>query len=388
MSSWVIADLRNERPWDIDRLVLKAFAWRSSSPLRRLDEITLELPAIESAEPGYPVITPRGIDNVTGVLRRRERKYVGSAFRVGGFGRALRQGDLLVPPSDTPVLLVNEDMLGSMASSQFIALRPDAVDAYWLWGALNSRSGRTLRRLVTSGASGMIDVKAALRCMEIPIPTIGEQRDAAQRLAGIERGLRGQEVEAPTTWWKISDLRGHRWRFALASANPSLLQDGEPLSKYCDVLRGRSYRQREGDSTLDSAYLLPIATGTFLAGRGNELARVAPESIIAQPGDVLVAVIGDRPLAQVVREPMAVSSSVYLLRPHPLHLGPAIATFLNSPVGLARWRFLSLDGIAPFMRMSDLREFPVPAGSLYARGDRAIPPGPLDLQLESILWPS
>ncbi len=113
-----------------------------------------------------------------------------------------------------------------------------------------------------------------------------------------------------------------------------------------------------------------------------------PNSVVAEPDDVLVAVIGERPLARVVVDPMLVSDTVYRLRPNERAYGPAIASFLNSATGLARWRFLALDGTVPQMRLSDLRQFPVPAGALEVQTAELLPVGPLDVQLENVLWPS
>lgn len=388
MTSWAVTDLRGERTWDIDRFTVEAYVWPSQAPLLRLDEVTRVLVPGEDADPEYPVITPRCIDNVSGVLRRRDRSYVGPAFRVGGYGRSLQPGDILLPPFDAPALLVNESLMGSLVSSQFLTLRAEAVDPYWLWGVLNSRSGRSLRRLLTAGASGRLGVHSALLTMQVPVPPAAEQHSAAATLATIEFGLRGQEAEAPTTWWKVGDLRGSEWRFALAAANPALHQDGEPLSQYADVFRGRQSRSRDDEIPGEGDAVLPLATGMFLAGRRTEVAPVLHDSLIAQPGDVLVASIGERPMAQVVGQSMVVSNTVYLIRPHSPERAPAIARFLNGVTGSARWRFLALDGMIPQMRLSDLRSFPVPAGALDEFADIDLPVGPLDAQIESILWPS
>ena len=141
--------------------------------------------------------------------------------------------------------------------------------------------------------------------MKIVVPSLDEQRSAAYRLVAVEQRLRGQEQEGPTTWWRVTDLRGQQWRFALASANPSLMQEGEPLSNYCEIVRGRQSRPREDQPMNPSTDMLPLATGMYLAGRRDEAAPVLPNSLIAEPGDVLVAVIGERPLAQVVSQPDA-----------------------------------------------------------------------------------
>lgn len=390
MSTWTLTDLRNRLTWDIGRLAIDAFTWPADALRFQLGEVAHVLSAVEEAEPNFPVITPLSIDNVTGVLRRRRRGYIGAAFRVGGFGRALQPGDLLVPTTDVPALFVNEKLRGSLASSQFLALRPDfsVVDSYWLWGVLNSGSGRSLRRLVTAGTSGRLDAAAALLSMQIPVPTLEDQRSVAHRVAAIEERLREQEYEGPTTWWRAADLRDKEWRFVLASANPSLMLDGEPLGDYCEVARGRQSRPRENGHSNLLVEMLPLATGTHLAGRRDEVAAVLPSSLIAEPGDVLVARIGERPLACVVREPMVVSDTVYRLRPNDRMLAPAIASFLNSATGLARWRFLALDGMVPQMRLIDLRRFPVPAGALDLQATDALPTAPLDIQMESILWPS
>lgn len=390
MSTWVLADLRRKRSWDIESLAVDAFTWPADTPLRQLGDVAHVLSAVEEVEPEFPVITPQSIDSVTGVLRRRLRGYIGAAFRVGGFGRALQSGDLLIPPTDVPALFVNERLIGSLASSHFLAVRadPSVIDSYWLWGALNSRSGRALRRLLTAESSGKLEATAALLRMKLPVPSLEEQRAAAYPLAAIEQRLRGQEQEGPTTWWRAADLRGQQWRFALASANPSLMQDGEPLGDYAVITRGRQSRSR-GDQPVDPvAGVLPLATGMYLAGRRDEVAPVLTDSLIAEPGDVLVAVIGERPMAQVVSQPMLVSDTVYRIRPNEWMLAPAIASFLNSAIGLARWRFLALDGTVPQMRLSDLRQFPVPTGALDVQAGDLLPAGPLDAQLESILWPS
>ncbi|BDI22304.1 hypothetical protein [Herbiconiux sp. L3-i23] len=389
MSTWALTDLRSKRTWDIGSLAIDAFSWPVDEPLRRLDEVAYILSAVEEAEPDFPIITPQSIDTVTGVLRRRRRGYIGAAFRVGGFGRALQPGDLLVPPNDVPVLFVNETLAGSLASAQFLAVRPDpsVIDAQWLWGLLNSRSGRSFRRLVTADSSGKRDATAALLRMKIPVPGLTEQRSVAYQLAAIEQSLRGQEQEGPTTWWRVSDLRGQEWRFALASANPSLMQEGDPLGDFCEIVRGRQSRSRD-EPLNTSVGVLPLATGMYLAGRRDEVAPVLPNSLIAEPGDVLVAVIGERPLARVVVDPMLVGDTVYRIRPNERAFAAAIASFLNSAIGLARWRFLALDGTVPQMRLSDLRQFPVPVGALAAQTADIFPVRPLDVQLDSILWPN
>ncbi|MBN9632779.1 MAG: hypothetical protein J0I18_19600 [Actinobacteria bacterium] len=285
---------------------------------------------------------------------------------------------------------MNETLIGSLASSQFLAIRPDplVVDSYWLWGVLNSRSGRALRRLVTAESSGKVEATAAMLRMELPVPSLEDQRVAAYPLAAIEQRLRGQEQEGPTTWWRVTDLRGEQWRFALASANPSLMREGEPLGDYSEIVRGRQSRSREHEPLDPSLGVLPLATGMYLAGKRDEVAPVLPNSLIAEPGDVLVAFIGERPLAQVVSQPMLVSDTVYRIRPHERALAPAIASFLNSAIGLARWRFLALDGTVPQMRLTDLRQFPVPVDALELQAMDVLPAGPLDAQLEGILWPS
>ncbi|WP_157535925.1 hypothetical protein [Microbacterium sp. Root166] len=390
MSNWVLTDLRSKRTWDIGSLAIDEFAWPANQPLLQLGEVAHTLSAVEEAEPDFPVITPLSIDSVTGVLRRRQRGYIGAAFRVGGFGRALQPGDVLVPSTNVPALFVNETLTGSLASAQFLAIRPDpsVIDSHWLWGVLNSRSGRSLRRLVTAESSGKLDATAALLRMKIVVPSLDEQRSVAYRLVAVEQRLRGQEQEGPTTWWRVTDLRGQQWRFALASANPSLMQEGEPLSNYCEIVRGRQSRPREDQPMNPSTDMLPLATGMYLAGRRDEAAPVLPNSLIAEPGDVLVAVIGERPLAQVVSQPMLVSDTVYRVRPSERMLAPAIASFLNSAIGLARWRFLALDGTVPQMRLTDLRQFPVAADALEVQAAEVLPVGPLDAQLESILWPN
>ena len=390
MSIWAPIDLRGTRTWDIESLAIDAFAWPTDAPLRHLGDVAEVLSSSEEAEPDFPVITPQSIDAVTGALRRRKRGYIGPAFRIGGSGGALQFGDLLMPPTDVPLLFVNETLDGSLASAQLLAVRPKSVviDGLWLWGLLNSRSGRSLRRLMTAESSGKLDATAALLRMKIPVPDLDEQQSVARQIAAIEQSLRGQQVEGPTTWWRIAELGAQEWRLALASANPSFLQHGDPLGNFCEILRGRQSRPSDKEPMDRLADVLPLATGMHLAGRRDEVATVLPHSLIAEPGDVLVAAIGERPLARVVSDPMLVSNNVYRLRPNDLTTTAAIASFLNSATGLARWRFLALDGTVPYMRVSDLRLFPVPEGAFEVHCADVLPSGPLDAQLESVLWPT
>lgn len=388
MSSWTVTDLSRWRTWNFDEMMVEAFKWPSREPTRPLSALTVVLFPEEEIDPDFPIITPRGIDDVTGILRRRYRGHVGVGFRVGGFGRALEPGDLLVPAFDAPVLFVNETLVGSLASSQFLAFRPVGVEPLWLWGVLNSSSGQSLRRLLTVNSDGKADSHVALSGMQIPLPDAETQHVAAQVLALVELSLRNQEVEAPTTWSKVTNLRGAQWRFALGAANPALLQEGEPLSSYCSVVRGRLAQRREREWLDLATGVLPEATGVFLAGRSNALAPVTSKSTVVQPGDVLASVIGERPRARVVDQAMVASSSVFVIRPNDPGTGPAIANYLNSAAGLARWRFLALDGIVPQMSLSDLRAFPIPEEVLVQSTAVLPSPGPLGANLERLLWPS
>lgn len=387
MSDWTTIDLVEQRNWDPVFLMLDQFRWPAEWPTEPLDSLAITLKPKVDAQAGTPVITLAGFDRVTGALKSRSRKYQGPAYQVDDREEGLRVGDVLVPPSDGPVLFVSPHLLGSLVSARYLAIRPMRVPGIWIWAVLNSQSGRSLRRRLTGYQHGTAAVRVALRSIEIPLPPNDRIVHTLPLLEGLEHATRGKEEAGRGSWWTTVDLTQVPWFLALGTPHPERLTSGDSLDTYCDsIVRGVSIDRNA--ATEPGPDLLPVASGRVLAGKPiRNYVPADSARVIAEPGDVLVGVIGERANARVVDQPMVVASTVYLLRPKARDLGPRLVRFLNGTEGLARRRLASHSVFIPQINVSDLRRMRVPVGALEEEGT-PLDAGPLDQQLEELLWPS
>jgi hypothetical protein len=387
MSSAVL-DLREQSTWDPQSLTAAALRWPTNLPLCQLQEVS-DLVAPDSVVlEGAQVISPGGLDLTSGGIRRRSRTYQGSAFQISRHGPGLCVGDLLVPPSpSSPVLLVTEDMVGSVVSGAFRGLRPMPGLSLWLWAVLNSESGQTARSLLATGSSRMT-LGAGLS--ELAVPLAAEPARLVGELAALQEATRIPEVEGRTTWWSTADLRELGWQTALATPTPEVLSQGVPLGSLCEsIQRGRPVRPQEV-SVVDRPNWIPIADIAFLGGKPARkwLPADAVAAIVATPGDVLVAAVGRLPHAVTATTNVVVDRNVFVVRLRHPDRAVALARYLNGTEGLGLRQILLSGAFVPSLRIADLGRLPVSMSELqrlaYAPEDVKVEP--LARRLERLLW--
>ena len=390
MITSAVVSLGGEPSWDPVHLTASAFRWPSEdSGTAAIGDLVTTLLPDGWVDKDVPIITPGGLDPVSGGIRRRSRKYRGPAYRVRASGRGLLPGDLLVPLTpEIPAMLVRPDLVGSMVSQSFLALRPRDDLGLWLWGVLSSRSGRTARSYKATNALGRPSSRAALLDLQVPLPPALEGRTPLQeRIAHIELQTHRSEEEAAETWWRTADLRGTDWQQQLIAPDPAALSNGIPLRDLCtEIMRGRPVRQ-EAITDRPEPGSLPLTDISVIDGKRARrwVLPGAKPPIVAHPGDVLVAAVGNRPHAYLVTEITAVDRNLWLLRLVNGDLGPGLVRYLNGEVGYGVRQLLLTGRYLPGLRKDHLSALPVPLETLQDPGPGE-PGVPLDLQLEQALW--
>jgi len=381
-----ILDLRSEANWEPGRLTAEAFRWPVDFPQVFLRDIAVRRAPRSFADAGAPVVGPGDLDPVSGGIRRRGRKYQGSVYQVGA---ELRHGDVLLPRTGAgPALFVTERLRGALISSRFHALRPgDEALGLWLWGLLSSESGRQWRATLTSATVLAATELTAILDASIPLPPLAQVRSLVDRLHEVQATTQIAEEEAVETWWQTADLRAVEWRIALATPRPAELTDGEPLADYCvEVRRGRN--TRSGALEAEAPGYLPVADVSMLGGKPPRR-WISPDdtpAVIAEPGDVLVAGLGNYAHARVAEVPVVADGHVVVLRLRNPELAPALARYLNGQAAY-RIRQLLLTGTTiPSLSLTDLKRFPVPDHAFSL--DESPDPRPLASRLEQVLWQS
>lgn len=392
MIASVVASLSGERSWDPAYLTSSTLQWPGgNSRTATLGELAVPLMPDSWVDRDVPVITPGGLDPVGGGIRRRSQKHRGPVFQVRSSGEhGVRPGDLLVPLApEMPALLVRPDLVGSMASPTFLALRPHNGLGLWLWGVLSSRTGRAARSYLATRAVSRTSSRSALLELQVPLPPAQEdlRLPLDEHLARIELHTHRAEEEATETWWRIADLRGIDWQLQLATPTPSVLDDGVPLSDLCaEIVRGRPV-PKEAISSRPAPDLLPVTDISVIGGKpARRWVPLGPNPpIVAHPGDVLVAAVGNRPHAFLVTETTAVDRNLWLLRLRNAEHGPGLVRYLNGETGYGVRQLLLTGAFIPGLRKDNLSGLPVPPEALD-NPERNEPFVPLDLQLEQALW--
>lgn len=221
------------------------------------------------------------------------------------------------------------------------------------------------------------------------MPTLAERRDLLTRIADIEQTTHLEEEEPPQTWWHVADLQEVTWHVALATPDPSPLQDGTPLEMLCgEISRGRDTR-RNALAEAAPEYL-PVADVSVLGGKPPRRWVPASDtsSIVARPGDLLVAGLGNYAYATVASKDSIADQHVYVLRLRDVARGPAIAAYLNSQRGYSVRQMLLTGTTVPSLRGADLARIPIPEEALRAPVQPKTPPVPLARRLENVLWGS
>lgn len=380
-----IVDLRKEPDWDPGRLVAKAFRWPLQWPSLRLDEIGTRIEPRLFVEQGSQVIVPEGLDRVHGGVRRRTTKYQGAGHLVGGDPGNLQPGDVLVPArADLPALMMHGDLFGSTVSGGFSAYRfTSRADAYWVWAVLSSVAGRAFRRaFLTDSLSAR---RARIGDAALPWPDDETRARMVSPLVAVESQSHGQEEDAVATWWTTADLRRIEWKIALATPEPERLFDGVPLADLAiEIKPGKSF-DRNTTLTAPADGALPMMTGSGLAGRPITRWMIeTPTSSVAEAGDLLIAVVGERANARVVEKRSIIDSGVYRVRLAEPHLTEAVAAFLNGQAGYGL-RNILLFGVIPRVSLRDIGQIRIPEPVLRGDApDRQLEP--LAEWLERLLW--
>ncbi|NCD18808.1 MAG: hypothetical protein EOL89_02315 [Actinobacteria bacterium] len=381
-------DLRGEPDWDPARLILTRLSYPGRPALVSLAEVSEMIPPATMIDYGVPVITPASIDPVRGGVRRRSRRFAGRSYHVGAGKDALQVGDLLVPNSpDIPAVYVSDDLKGSTVASTFTAMRPTGGASLWLWAVLNSESGIAVRRLVADTAFAKSSSRGSIASILVPEPPNLVQSGRLAALASVEETTRGNEVEPIGTWWSFVNLTGASWAERLATGVIPQDVNSVPLNSLCAIERGRSATEEStGDPNNEGT--LPLIEIGVLSGRApsRRIALGRQNVTLAEPGDVVLAAIGDWAYATVLEEPAVIHRNVYRLRFHDPAIGPAVARYLNRQEGF-RTRQAFLSGVTiKSLTKGNLTRFPIPSDVLVPQPTQVSDGRPLSVRLEETLW--
>lgn len=378
-------DLRGRPTWDTGILTTETFRWPTDAPRVALGELVTQVVSSSIVEAGVQVITPASLDAAIGGVRRRSLRYQGSVFQVM---RDLQIDDVLVPPNaEAPVLLVTEALRGALVSSRFTALRPSGnVIPLWIWAVLNSSSGRDLRQRLSLGGLDVGGAKARLLDLAFPVPSLAHQIEVEPTLRAIESTTHIDEDEAPSTWWRVTNLRGGEWRLLLASPQPERLDEGEPLGDYAEKIEQGTAVGRDDITDVPDAGT-PVIDGAVLAGGILKRWAKSPDrrGVMAMPRDILVAAIGNRAHATVANEASVIDRNVIRIQLKDPHQAEAVAQYLNGSAGYGLRQMLLRGSTVPHLSVADLSRMPIPPEALAYDGD-AQPLIPLALRLEHALW--
>ncbi len=291
------------------------------------------------------------------------------------------------------VVLVSADLAGFVFSSTFAALRPlpDGPEALWLWAVLNSSAGVAARSRLAEGTS--LPELSLSRLLELPVPLSppgwAESRTRVSELQ--QRSVRIRPTDAVgQSWWRIAQLpRRRRWDLLLATPRPELFAQGMPLGELAeDIKVGRRINK-----TLDVSRpgWLPALTAQDLRKHGQRQ-KWTPEltGLVAEPDDIVVAEVGRRGPATVVRERTVIGASVIVVRLYDPNLAQPIVTFLNSEFGQSLRALLVSGAAIPHVGPRALRDLRVPQHVLdHPAGlEPAVDAGQPDLAtaLDGLLW--
>lgn len=381
-----VFDLRNETVWDTGRLVGTAFRWPGEPGTKRLGDLATRLDPQQFIALGTQVVIPRSLDSVYGGIRRRATNYEGPGHLIGGAEANLQPGDVLIAAhTGVPALMVQAHMLGSAVSAGFAAYRfPKLDDAYWIWGVLNSASGQAYLR--SAMAVSLSSQRPRVGDLLIPWPDDVWRRELSQPLARIESQTKRPTEDAAETWWSVADLSEVEWRLALATPEPARLRSGIPLEEFgLEISAGRTF-DRAAVLTTPTDGALPVVNGGVLAGRPMTRWLVEDaKSTVAEPGDVLLASVGDRANARVSQQRAIIDTGVYRLRVPAGLSAEHVTGYFNGQDGHGLRQLLLSGNVIPRVSLGDLKQLRVPEGA-FEGGQPDGPLRPLAEQLETVLW--
>lgn len=374
-----IVDLAEAKSWDPGQLVGSTLVWPGGVQTSQLRAVAHPLLPTGWARDGLAVITPSGLDPVTGAIQRRSFQASGPVFEVRADGGGVRPADLLMPQSpESPVTRVQPHHMGSLAAGSFLALRSE--QSLWLWAVLNSRTGQRFRALARSEH---VPTRSAL--LEMPVPMLPARSESLlNALTDLESCVgAAPEQAAVETWWRVTNLTDGSWSLPLSVPDPDLLAAGTPLGEL--VTRVRPGRQVPGPNDEPVPGWLPVADHRFLrTGRPRRWVDPAARSVTAEPGDVLISGIGERPYAWPVAEKVVVGSDVYALSPKVSQDAGLLVNYLNSQAGYGMRQTL-LTGLT-IRRLSREHLLAMPVVEQEKARNTGAFTLPLADELESLLW--
>jgi hypothetical protein len=142
MSTYQTLRLPAGNSWDpASLLALSPEAiWRDATSFVKLDALASLIGKAAPTPDDLPVVTPAGIDYITGHVRRTRRGYTSVVRRLGDNPEDLNIGDVLVPAFGAgPAVLLAAAHYGLAFASSFHALRPmEPWAGIWLWACLSA----------------------------------------------------------------------------------------------------------------------------------------------------------------------------------------------------------------------------------------------------------
>jgi hypothetical protein len=389
-----VLSLQSRRTWTPSDLLAPPASeiWPGGQHLVPLGTIAQFVETESSAAADQAVVSPSMVDADTGVIRGTRRGFPGPIRTVGTDRAAgLRPGDLLVPPaSRAHILLVGPEHGGFAFSGTYLALRPTGeVDGLQLWALLNSTPGQTVRQSVAvASAAPQLTVS---RLLEVKVPILPAQQWARLRalVADLHYAPATTALEVGQSWWRLAALpRERSWGVYLATKNPEALEQGTALEELAV-----EFQHGQTISVLSDAphhgWLPYLALRDLRAGHEPAI-WAAPGSVVAHPGDIVMAEVGQRGASSVVSTPLIPGTGVCLVRLREAGLASRVVAYLNSEPGQAARALLATGSTISRLDLRALRVLRIPETALAGEApapDSALPvPEPLTMRLDALLW--
>ncbi|MEV4814916.1 hypothetical protein [Micromonospora tulbaghiae] len=357
-------------------------------PLAALGDVVSVVGGAVPAQLNQPVVTPGGVNPLSGAVRQTRRDYSGSVRLLGEAADALKVGDLLVPATGgAPALLLKKDHEGLAFSDGFIALRPlQPWTGTWLWACLSSATGVRVREGSITGTTLKRLTPATL--LATPVPVRADVTAILPALRSMSNDVPAVEENAnvASSWWRVATLAATGdWHAQLSLRNPSLLVEGTRLGDLAQVTSGHlphSYFSTPRPDTL------PVRHGRSVDGRNVRMWATPDAAPRVHPGDIVVVGVGHRGRVSVSDEECLAGPGVLVVRANEPALAPALASYLSSE-SAQELRASLIQGLIPHLTPALLRQFPVPENvlsSVAMTEPKPVTPLPLAQRLEQLLW--
>lgn len=388
MSTYRIEWLPAGMSWNpISLLALPPEAtWRGARSFVKVETLASLIGRAAPAPEELPVVTPAGIDRITGRVLRTRRGYTGVVRRLGNDPEDLSIGDVLVPASGVgPAVLLASAHEGLAFSGSFHALHPKEPWAgIWLWACLSARSGERARKAAVMSAGGSLGRLTAAALLEMRVPSPDDALgllDSLDQLATATAVV--DRAESATSWWRISELPADgRWHPQALMRDPNLLERGVPLSALADVQMGR---RPKPSHEAPRPGLLPVRQGKSIDGRAVSAWAAPGTAPDVSPGDVLVAEIGLRGRAVLADARALAGPGIIRIRPFDPKLSDGIAAYFRSEAAQAVRQQLVAAAVIPRLSLAVIRRFPVELKPTHPQESSEFQMS-LAERLEQMLW--